>query len=239
MSSPLARDDPKLQEAVARLRRLCWVWALMCAGVGGLSLAVGGAEHAGVALGWIALATMLVTLIQPLLLASVAVSLGFSLVLLVPGVETTLGPDPLAGLLGGGVPGMLGMGMVRIVLMVTAWSQLLFYRLLYGTARVTGLDPHWPAIPELIPNLSDRAAWAARLIGFAALVLSLACIPLRAGPNLPYLLGLAYSLSVLSTGLGLGAAFSPTNRRGTALAGVILGMVALFVALLIGRAFLV
>ena len=190
------------------------------------------------ALSWIALAALLVTLLQPLLLASVAVSLGFSLVLLVPGVEGTLGPDPLAGLLGGGLPGTLGMGLVRVLLMVTAWSQLLFYRLLYGTERIAGFDPKLAAIPELVPNGSDRAAWASRLGGFGALVVSLASIPLRNGPLLPYAIGLAYSLSVLGAGLGLGAAFSPTRRRGTALAGVALSMVALVGALLIGRAFL-
>lgn len=238
MPSLLARDDPKLQEAVARLRRLSWMWALLCAGVGGLSLAVGGAAHAGVALSWIALAALLVTLLQPLLLASVAVSLGFSLVLLVPGVEGTLGPDPLAGLLGGGLPGTLGMGLVRILLMVTAWTQLLFYRLLYGTEGIAAFDPKLPAIPELVSNGSDRAAWASRLGGFMALVVTLASVPLRDGPYLAYGLGLAYSLSVLGVGLGLGAAFSPTHRRGTAMVGVALSMVALVAALLIGRAFL-
>ncbi len=238
MPSPLTRDDPKLQAAVARWRRLSWLWALLCAGVGGLSLAVGGPAHAGLALSWIALAALLVTLVQPLLLASVAVSLGFSLVLLVPGVEPALGPDPLAGLFGGGLPGTLGIGVVRVLLMVTAWTQLLFYRLLYGTEDIASFDPKLPAIPELVPNGSDPAAWASRLGGFLAVVVSLGSIPLRDGGYLPHALGLAYSLSVLSAGLGLGAAFSPTHRRGTALTGVILSMVALVATLLIGRAFL-
>ena len=238
MPGPLARQDPNLQAAVARFRRLSWIWGALCAMVGGLSLAVGGAAHAGVGLGWIALAALFVTQSQPLLLACVAVAMGFSLIFLVPGVERVLGPDALSGLLGGGLPGILGMGLVRIVLMVTAWSQLLFYRLLYGTARIAGFDPKLPGIPELVPNRSDGAAWGARLSGFLAFFLGVASVPLRDQPAFPSVLGLTYSLSVFGAGLGLGAAFSPTRHRGAALTGVTLGMAALVLTLLVGRAFL-
>jgi hypothetical protein len=234
----VAQDHPNLQEAVGRFHRLSWVWGLLCAGVGGLSLAVGGAAHFGVTLGWAALAALLVTQMQPLLLACVAVALGFSLIFLVPGVDRVLGPDALAGLLGGGLPGILGMGLVRILLMVTAWNQLLFYRLLYGSERLGPLDPTLPAIPEMISNGSDRAAWAARLSGLLALLLGFASVPLRGLAVLPQVLGLCYSLGVLGAGLGLGAAFSPTHHRGVALTGVGLSSLAIVLTLLIGRAFL-
>ena len=238
MPEPLAQQDPNLQAAVARFRRLSWTWGALCAMVGGLSLAVGGATHAGVGLGWIALAALLVAQSQPLLLACLAVALGFSLIFLIPGVDRVFGPDALSGLLGGGVPGILGMGLVRIVLMVTAWSQFLFYRLLYGTTRISGFDPKLPAIPELVPDRSDPAAWGARLSGFLALLLGAASVPLRDQPAFPSVLGLTYSLSVFGAGLGLGAAFSPTRRRGSALTGVGLSMAALVLTLLVGRAFL-
>ena len=239
MPEPLAQQDPNLQAAVARFRRLSWTWGVLCALVGGLSLAVGGAAHAGVGLGWIVLAAFLVTQSQPLLLACVAVALGFSLIFLIPGVDRVFGPDALSGLLGGGVPGILGMGLVRIVLMVTAWS-------LNSSSIVCCMEPPGSPgsirscrlFPKLVPNRSDPAAWAARLSGFLALVLGAASVPLRDQPAFPSVLGLTFSLSVFGAGLGLGAAFSPTRRRGSALTGVGLSMAALVLTLLVGRAFL-
>ena len=238
MPVPLSTDHPNLQAASARLRRLQWVWGLLAAGLGGLGLATGGLERAGVTLGWIVLAALLVTQAQPIWLACVAVAFGFSLIFLIPGVDLVLGPDPLLALFGGGVVGILGMGLVRIVLMATAWNQLFFYRLLYGTAAMAGNDPDFPILPEVIVNISDRAAWAGRLTGFLGLLLVFVAVPLRQHPLLVHVISLAYSFSVFAVGLGLGAAFSPTHRRSVALAGVALGMTTLVLALLVGRAFL-
>jgi hypothetical protein len=217
---------------------LQWIWGLLAAGLGGIGLAIGGLDHAGVAVGWITLATLLVSRAQPLLLACVAVALGFSLIFLIPGVDRVLGPDPLAALLGGGLAGLIGMALVRIVLMATAWNQLFFYRLLYGTEAMTRTGSELPAVPEVIVNMSDRAAWAGRLAGFVGLLFTFAAVPLRGGPWQVHAISLAYSLSVFAVGLGLGAAFSPTRRRGMALAGVSLGMTTLILDLLVGRAFL-
>jgi hypothetical protein len=238
VATPLSKDHPNLVAAAARLRRLQWIWGLLAAGLGGIGLAIGGLDHAGVAVGWITLAALLVSRPQPLLLACVAVALGFSLIFLIPGVDRVLGPDPLAALLGGGLAGLIGMALVRIVLMATAWNQLFFYRLLYGTEAMTSAGSELPAVPEVIVNISDRAAWAGRLAGFVGLLLTFAAVPLRGGPWQVHAISLAYSMSVFAVGLGLGAAFSPTRRRGTALAGVSLGMTTLVLDLLVGRAFL-
>jgi hypothetical protein len=235
VSAPLSADHPNLQAAAARLRRLQWVWGLLAAALGGITLAVGGLPSAAIAVGWIVLAALLVTRPQPLLLACVAVAFGFSLIFLIPGVGLVLGPDALATLLGGGLAGFIGMALVRLVLMATAWNQLFFYRLLYGTSTI--LSQGLPALPEVIANISDRAAWAARLSGLIGLVLTFSAVPLRQSPVLVHALGAAYSLSVFAVGLGLGAAFSPTNRRNMALTGVALGMTTLVLALLVGRAF--
>ncbi|HET7011880.1 MAG TPA: hypothetical protein VFI11_13970 [Anaerolineales bacterium] len=238
MTLPVSQDHPNLLAAAARLRRLQWVWGLLAASLGGLALAGGGLARFGVALGWIILAALLVSRPQPLLLACVAVAFGFSLIFLIPGVDLVLGPDPLLDLLGGGLVGLIGMALVRVVLMATAWNQLFFYRLLYGTAGMSGLSPDLPVLPEVIANLSDRAAWVARLSGFVGLLLTLAAVPLRQSPALGQVLSVAYSLSVFAVGLGLGAAFSPTQRRSVALAGVALGMTTLVLSLLVGRAFI-
>jgi hypothetical protein len=48
--------------------------------------------------------------------------------------------------------------------------------------------------------------------------------------------GAAYGAAVFAVGLGLGAAFVPTDRRGMALTGAVLGCLALLAALLVGRA---
>jgi hypothetical protein len=75
-------------------------------------------------------------------------------------------------------------------------------------------------------------------VGVIGLILTFSAVPLREGPIAGHALATAYTLSVFAVGLGLGAAFSPTSRRSTALVGVALGMTTLVLALLVGRAFL-
>ena len=158
------------------------------------------------------------------------------MILLVPGTSLALGVDPITQLLGGGPVEAVALAVVRLVLLVTAWNQFLFYRMLYGTEAAAGLDPSLAPIPTVIPNPSDRVAVWARLLGFLGLMAAVLAIPV-ADPRLrPNLLGAAYSGAVFAVGLGLGAAFVPTLRRGMALTGVVLGSLALLAALLVGRA---
>jgi hypothetical protein len=158
------------------------------------------------------------------------------MVFLVPGVRLILGGDPISRLFSSGTVELVAMAVVRILLLVTAWNQFMFYRLLYGTEGAAGLDASLPAIPAVLPNPSDRTAISARFLGFLALMASLASVPLAGATAGLSFLSVAYGGSVLAVGLGLGSAFVPTRRRTMALWGVGLGCAALLAALLVGRA---
>jgi hypothetical protein len=79
------------------------------------------------------------------------------------------------------------------------------------------------------------AVWA-RWLGFLGLMAAVVAIPLSGAMVRANLLAAAYSGAVFAVGLGLGAAFVPTHRRGMALTGVALGCLSLLAALLVGRA---
>ncbi|HSR47222.1 MAG TPA: hypothetical protein VLL77_04475 [Anaerolineales bacterium] len=237
-SEPIAPDHPNLVLAVGRLRRLQWLWAGLFAALGILATAGTGFAQPVLPLVWIVIAAVLAIRVQPILLALVAVAWGFSLLLSVPGVEATLGHDPISRLFGGNTIELIALAIVRIILLVTAWNQFLFYRMLYGTALAAGLDESLPAIPAVIPNPSDTVAVWSRLLGFLGVILALASVPLSGDRYASQLLGAVYGLSVFAVGLGLGAAFTPTNRRPAALVGIGLGCVAVLLGLFIGRALL-
>jgi len=232
----LPADHPSFLLAVGRLRRLQWLWAALFGALGGVALASTGLRQPLIPLTWITIAVLLVIRPEPLLLALVASTWGLSMVFLIPGVRLALGGDPISRLFTAGTLELVATVVVRILLLITAWNQFHFYRLLYGTEGAAGLDPSMSPIPAVLPNPSDRAAITARLLGFLALMASLASVPLAdASAGLSFL-ALAYGGSVLAVGLGLGSAFVPTHRRTMALWGVGLGCVALLAALLVGRA---
>jgi hypothetical protein len=228
-------DHPNLILAVGRLRRLQWIWALLFAGLGGLALASTRFTEPFLPLTWITIAALLVPTPQPIFLSLVAVAWGFSLIFLVPGIAQTLGTDPITRLLGSGAVEIAASAIVRLILLVTAWNQFLFYRLLYGTQGAAGLDPSLAPIPSVIPNPSDRVAVWARLLGFLGLMAAVLSVPLSSASLRLAVLGAAYSGAVFAVGLGLGAAFVPTTRRSMALTGVALGCASLLAALLVGR----
>lgn len=234
--SPAAVDHPNLLLAVGRLRRLQWLWAVLFAGLGGLALASTGLRQPFLPLTWITIAALLATKPQPIYLSLVAVAWGFSMIFLVPGVAQTLGTDPVTRLFSGGAIEILALTLVRLLLLVTAWNQFLFYRMLYGTEGAAGLNPSLAPIPPVLPNPSDRVAVWARLLGFLGLMAAVVSIPLSSSTLRANLLGAAYAGAVLAVGLGLGSAFVPTRRRGMALTGVGLGCAALLASLLVGRA---
>ena len=235
-SIPAPADHPNLLLAVGRLRRLQWLWAILFGALGGLALASGGLRQPLLPLAWITIAILLVIRPEPLILALVAAAWGLSMIFLIPGAQLVLGGDPISRLLSTGVLETVAMAVVRILLLISAWNQFLFYRLLYGTEGAAGLDPSLPPVPAVLPNPSDRTAVVARLSGFFGVIASLAGVPLADTTTGASFLALAYGGAVLAVGLGLGSAFLPTRRRAMALWGVGLGCAALLLALLIGRA---
>jgi len=239
MATPSASppiDNPNLLLAVGRLRRMQWVWAVLFAGLGGLALASTGIGQPFLPMTWITIAALLVAGPQPITLSLAAVAWGFSLIFLVPGIPRTLGADPITLLLGGGPVEVIALAVVRLVLLITAWNQFLLYRPLYGTRQAAGLDPDLPPIPSVVANPSDRVAVWARWLGFLGLMAAVIAVPLSGAIVRANLLAAAYSGAVFAVGLGLGAAFVPTYRRGMALTGVGLGCLSLLAALLVGRA---
>lgn len=230
----LATDHPGLAHAAGRLRRALWVWAGLFAGMGVLAFTTEGRTHPVVPLSWLVMAIVLVTDRQPAFLALVAAQWGLSLIVVVPGFAAVFGGDPVTISIGGTLPEIIGLTVVRVILMITAWNQFMFYRMLYGTAQASGLDPSLPAVPEVVPNRSDTLAWLSRLAGFLGVCLVLTGLALRATVAVIPLVSTAFVLSTLAIGLGLGAAFSPTQRRGHALAGVALGLFASLSGLAVG-----
>jgi len=237
---PLPLDHPQLQAARARLRRSRWAWSILAFALGALSLGasirMGGQLQSAVAgLPWLLTALLLAFSSQPALLALVAAQLVFGLTLLLPGAAEAFGADPVTLTFGAtGVEAAL-FALIRGALAVTAWSQFLFYRMLYGTAMASGLDPRLPAVPEVELNRSDTFAVAGRALGGTALIVVLAALPLRGtGLELPALAA-GHAMAIYAIGLGLGAAFSPTTRRPAALAGIALASLGFLASVAAGR----
>jgi len=230
LAKTLSTSDPNLVSAVSRLHRTQKVWGGLFLAFALLAYLVSGSRHPFSGLGWLALGALCFRGPQPLVLMAVAVQMGFSLLLPLPRLELLLGPDPLGSVLEAGTVETIGMLAVRAVLLLTAANQFFFYRLLYGTATASGLDPSLPPIPKMLPNSSDRYAGWARWLGLLSLSacllgLSLARTPVGAGA-----LELAAVVGVMALGFGMGAALSPTRRRSTALLGAATGIVGFLLA---------
>lgn len=226
-------DTPNLKLAVTRLRRTLWVWATLMGGMGLLTF-YANPEHPFEALPWLAAATLMAFGIQPAYLALSAFEWGISLTSFIPGVRYAFGADPLVAPPDVGPLGVVGLAFARVLFLVTAWNQFLLYRLLYGTRRAAGLDANLPAIPEMIPNRTDTLALAGRIL--AVLSLTASVLPWFLIPSQRLLtLALARAMSILAIGLGLGAAFSPTQRRDAAMLAVWIGAAGLLVSLALAR----
>jgi len=217
---PLSPEHPSLARAAIRLHRIQLAWAALFAGAGVLSLIA----QPGVApVLWLVGATLLVVEPQPALLGMVSVGWGLTLLGVSPELNRVIALDPVGALFSAGWVESLSLGFVRLILAIMAWNQFLFYRLLYGTRMMTGLTENLPPIPEVIPNRTGRLtafAWAAWVAGGLALLLSSL---MEAQPMLRLIQTAALGLAAISIGLGVGVAFSPTTRRGTALAAIVLG----------------
>jgi hypothetical protein len=211
------------------------IWALLFAAMGLLLLGTLRDSHPTASIIWFASAALLLLSRQPLLLAYVAIQWGISLTTLIPGVAIITGPDPLSYLFDSGVLETIVLVGVRLVMIVTAINQFLFYRMLYGTESIRELHPDLEPIPEVVPNQTGGYALAARLSGFLGLFFTLLSIPLGQTGASPELLNLALGFGTLGMGVGLGVAFSPTTRRGIALVAVVLGGFSFLLAILIAR----
>lgn len=228
-------EDPNLQLASHRLQRTLRIWSLLFAAMGLLLFGTLRAEHPTASLVWFGSAALLITSRQPVLLALVAIQWGMSLITLIPGVAHITGPDPLSYLFDTGTLETFVLVGVRLVMLVTAVNQFLFYRMLYGTESIRDLHPELTPIPEIIPNRTGPIAITGRLLGFLGILLTLLSVPMTSRGLNSEFLNLAFGASTIAMGFGLGVAFSPTTRRGTALTAIILGGFAFMLTILIAR----
>lgn len=235
MPKALPPDDPNLLIAADRLRSILRAWAVFFAFIGVVTIGVSFKSHPTAALPWLITAYLLARGDQPLFLALAAVQWGLSLIVLIPGTHEVFGIDLVSFFMEGGAIEKIASAVVRIVLMVTLWNQFLFYRLLYGTAGMEGLDEKLAPLPEIIQNRSDALAWIARFLGLLGILVSLAAIPLRRIVWAGHTLGISFTIALFAIGLGIGAAFSLTKRRTIALTGLGLGGVAFLGTLIIAR----
>jgi len=122
----------------------------------------------------------------------------------------------------------------KVIIVLTAANQFFLYRFLYGTSRATTDDPNQAIIPEMVTNRTNGLARWARWIAIASLIFVVGAGLLRfvdPDPFIPRLWAeIAGSLGTVAVGIGLGAAFSPTDQRRAGLFGVGAGLLAYFVA---------
>lgn len=235
MPKTLPAESPNLKEALTRLTRTLRVWAVLQGTTGLLTLYTNSNDHPFEAIPWLFAAGLTLTSRQPAYLALVAFQWGISLASFLPGVRTVFGADPLVAPPDVGPVGIAGLALVRVLFLVTAWNQFLLYRLLYGTENASGLDPKMASIPEMVPNHTDTIALIARVLGGLGLLATAASVVLSGSGFSGLTLGLARASAILAIGLGLGAAFSPTRRRGTALTGIGTGAAGFLLSLALGR----
>jgi len=230
MPKTLSKKDPNLVAAVNRLKRGQRIWGLLLIGLGGLTEWAAASEHPAAGLPLIAVGLFAFVWAEPAVLAAVAVAVAFSIVPSINPRLTILGPDPLRAAMVGSTIELIALIVGKALIVLTASSQFLFYRFLYGTARASNDEPEMAIIPQMVPNRTDGLARSARWIGLLGLALSalgVLFIYTVPGAYVTPLLGeMAGSLGVVAIGLGVGCAFSPTDERTAALTSVVLGLVA-------------
>lgn len=232
---PVPTDDPNLTLAVNRLRRTQFVWAILFGGMAVLAFISLRSAYPLAFLPWLIGATLLLVRIEPIYLAVVAVQWGISLITLIPGVSLLIGPDPLSFVFDSGLLEVLVLVGMRAIFVFTSFNQFLFYRLLYGSAEMSGVDEDLPPIPEVLPNRSNFYAGLARALGLFGMFLSILAATLLGGQWTNVALGVAITSGTYAMGFGLGSSFSPTERRNVALSGIGFGALGILMALILGR----
>lgn len=245
MPQNLSPNHPNLLKAVRRLRRVLIAWAVLFAGMAVLTfLAVPGA----IPIQWMAASALMFLSaspdpssrdpflgLQPALLALVTVIWALSLLGLVPAINQVFALDPIISMFDAGLIEGLALAFIRGILMLMTWNQFLFYRMLYGTRGTVGLEPGLPDIPEMVPNRTPLLETYARWAGIAggALILAAYAIP---GPDLLLpLLSSSLGAGGIAVGLGVGVAFSPTERRSAALGSMVVGAFVFVVSFMSAR----
>lgn len=237
MPKTISRSDPHLLEGVKRLERTQKTtgWILIGYGVFTQLVALStNPWHPMAGLPFVAIGFFTLVWGDPALLAATATLFALSIVPSVNPALSLLGPDPVVQITQIGGWELLILVGVKGVLAFSAAQQFLMFRLLYGTERATSDEPDLAIIPPMVVNRTDRLArWSGALAVIAATGagLALAFLAAAGGAFAAQLAAeLAGGLGVTAAGLGLGAAFSPTDERPAALRGLGLGLLAYLVA---------
>jgi hypothetical protein len=234
MPKTLSKTDPALLAGVRRLQRVQQVWGLLLIGLGLLTELAATSEHPVAGLPFIAVGLFAFRWAEPALLATVATLMAFSIVPSINPRLTILGPDPLLQLADPSFLELLAVVVGKIIIVLTAANQFFLYRFLYGTSRATTDDPNQAIIPEMVANRTNGLARWARWVALAGLIFVVGAGLLRfvdPDPFIPRLWAeIAGSLGTVAVGIGLGAAFSPTDLRRAALFGVGAGLLTYIVA---------
>ena len=235
MSKTLSPDHPNLVQAASRLQRIFWTWGGLFLIMGLFTGAVLRGNYPLASLPWIVSGILLLTGRQPAYLALVAVLWGMSITSLIPNVRNLVGPDPISVILELSSIEAIALGVVRILLLVMAWNQFMFYRMLYGTEQMSGLEEDVPAIPKLIANKTDQIARIAQIVAALGLSVVWTSSIMNSETLTGFFLAFAYAASILSIGLGVGVVFSPTARRKIALSAIGIGFIVFISIFLVGR----
>lgn len=235
MSKTITPDHPNLVLAVNRVKRIFWAWGGLFLIMAIFTATILGRSHPLAPLPWL-IAGLLVALgRQPAYLGLVAVLWGISIVSLIPNASSLIGPDPISQILELGTIEGIALGVVRLLLLIMAWNQFMFYRMLYGTEQMSGLPNDMPPIPAMFPNRTGQIAKMSRLIGVLGLVLVWGSILIPSDTMAINFLTASYATSILSVGMGVGVVFSPTAERKIALSAIGIGLVVFVSIFIIGR----
>lgn len=235
MSKTLSPDHPNLVQAASRLQRMFWAWGSLFLVMGFFTAAVLRGNYPLASAPWIVSGILVLTGRQPAYLALVAVLWGMSITSLIPNLSNLVGPDPISVILELSSIEAIALAVVRLVLLIMAWNQFMFYRILYGTEQMSGLEEDVPAIPELIVNKTDQIARIAQFVAALGLIVVWASSIMNSDALTGFFLSLAYAASILSIGLGMGVVFSPTARRKIALSAIGIGFIVFISIFLVGR----
>lgn len=231
MPKVLPQSDPHLQEAVQRLNRTQKTtgWILLGYGVFTQLVAISAEPgHPVAGLPFLAIGFFTLLWGEPALLAASGLLFALSLVPALAPAVSLLGPDPIVQVTE--VTGwelLLVVG-VKAVLAFSAMQQFLLFRLLYGTERARTDEPDLALIPAMVPNRTDRLARWGRSTGLVGVAAALLALAFLASDPTAYagrvIAEVAGALGAVAAGVGLGAAFSPTDERPAALLGLGAGL---------------
>lgn len=235
MPEELSPEHPNLVSAAQRMQRICWAWATVSLLFAVLTFGTVGKTYPLAALPWLLHGLLLLGNQQPLYLGLTAVLWGISVLNLLPGISGLVGPDPLTVIFESSVIERIAFGVVRFLLLLMSWNQFMFYRILYGTAEMNGLDDDLPLVPEIVPNWSDALSIIAPAIGVLGLVTTWVTVLPATGTLRTVLAEVAYTCIIFSIGLGVGVIFSPTSRRRLAVFAVGLGLLSFASLNIVGR----